>query len=111
MQTYLKLALLLLLFFTVSNCASLQSVSQTQIPASSLRKNVVKADSTRWVIFFLNFDNDFADEVPKKLKSECDDGQVKGILTKTETYNYFIGLVFKYHISAEGYCIKAKAEA
>src|SRR5688572_12241021 len=86
---------------TLGGCAHLNSVSQTQIPAR--RSKVVEAETSKWIIFFLSFDNDYVDELSAKLKSTCPNGDVRGILTKDETYNYFIGLVMKRKVTAEGY--------
>jgi hypothetical protein len=83
-----------------SSCASINSVSLTTIPVQ--RTKPVKAEVSKFIILGLNFNNDFVDEVGKKLKAECRDGVISGILTKDEVISY----VFAHtrHIVATGYC-------
>lgn len=101
-----KLLVGLLSLSLLSGCATLVSVSQTQIPAQ--RQNVVSADASKWIILALSFDNDYAYQIPQKLAAQCRGGAVRGILTKDENFNYFFGLVMKRKITAQGYCIRAK---
>lgn len=84
------------------SCASLESVSLTQIPAK--RSKMIKAESSKYVFLGLTFDNDFADEAVRSLSRKCKNGMVKGIMTKYYKINYFI--ISKHQIDAEGYCIK-----
>lgn len=88
-----------------SACASLNSVSLTPVPAN--RTNEVRAESNRWVILGLNFDNDYADRVSQDLARRCPNGKVSGILTKDEVYYYFLFLVVKRNVQATGYCDRA----
>ncbi|NJL25857.1 MAG: hypothetical protein HC902_12265 [Calothrix sp. SM1_5_4] len=103
-----SLVLLCLTTF-IQACASLNSVSVTPIPAN--RANEVSAQSQRWIIFGFNFDNDYADQVAKDVGRKCPDGKVTGILTKDETYMYFLAFVMKRQVVATGYCLKAGAVA
>lgn len=89
-----------LLILMLTACASLNSVSLTPIPAS--RQNVVEASVKRWIFLGFNFDNDFIDPLVGNLKQQCPKGVVSGILTKDETYAYF--LVFRKQVTATGYC-------
>ncbi|MEY4630571.1 MAG: hypothetical protein RIQ81_691 [Pseudomonadota bacterium] len=91
------------LMINAAGCVSLQSVSLTQIPAK--RDNKVTASTDKWIILGFNFDNDYVDKLTEKLKDKCENGQIRGILTKDETTSYF--LVFKRSVTATGYCIKA----
>lgn len=88
------------LVLSLTACASVNSVSLTPIPAS--RQNKVEAYAQRWIILGFNFDNDFIDPVVEDLKQKCPNGVVSGILTKDETYSYF--LVFRKQLTASGYC-------
>ncbi len=103
----LVVALLLLVGSTA--CTHLNSVSLTQIPKD--RKKVVSAEKDKWIIFGLNFDNDYANEVSRSLGEKCPNGQVKGILTKDEFTNYFLYIVIKRNISARGFCVQGKGDA
>ena len=96
-----------LLSLTLAACASLNSVSITPIPAA--RQNQVSAESERWLILGLNFDNDYADRVSADLARRCPDGKVSGILTKDESYMYFLFFVMKRKVTATGYCARAVA--
>jgi hypothetical protein len=89
----------------IVSCASLNSVSVTPIPAE--RNKVVEVEKSRWIIFFLNFDNDYVDSAVTDLKSQCSKGKVSGILTKDETYTYFL-FVSKRVLKARGYCVPYK---
>ena len=94
---------------TLQSCVHLNSVSQTQIPADRSRK--VTAENSRLIIFFLNFDNDYVDTMTESLRKTCPGGKITGILTKDETVNYFLGLVIKRRVVAEGFCEKGGAKA
>lgn len=86
----------------LSACASLNSVSVTPIPAA--RDHQVSATSERMIILGLNFDNDFADQVSADLSRKCPGGKISGILTKDESYMYFLFFVMKRKVTATGYC-------
>jgi hypothetical protein len=89
----------------VQACVSLQSVSLTQIPAK--RSNQVVATASRMIILGFNFDNDYVNSITENLKSQCQNGQVQGILTKDEATAYFGPFVMKRTVTASGYCSKA----
>lgn len=86
-----------------AGCASLRSVSVTSIPQN--RSEQVTANVSKWVIFGLNFNNDYVDQLTEQLRSKCN-GKVTGILTKYESTLYFIAS--KDEITATGFCLDAK---
>jgi hypothetical protein len=97
----------LLLLTALSNlcaCASINSVSLTSIPAK--RGTEIKAEASRTIFLGFNFDNDYVNQMTADLKSQCVDGQVRGILTKDETIDYFLFIVYKRKVTATGYCLK-----
>lgn len=98
----MRITLPFLLAFGLSGCAALNSVSVTPIPAN--RSQSVTASASRWVILGLNFDNDFADDVSRRLSEKCPNGRISGILTKDETFFYFLFFVIRKDVSATGYC-------
>lgn len=102
-----KLIAISVLSVMLTACASLNSVSVTQIPAN--RSNEVSAEADRWIILGFNFDNDYADEVSKTLARKCPGGKISGILTKDEAYMYFLVFVMKKRVVASGYCEKTMA--
>lgn len=97
----MKLFTLLILVLTLNHCASLQSVSITQIPKE--RNQPIQAEVSDWGLFGIHFDNDFVDHLSLKLKEKCQNGKVTGILTKYESYFYFF--VIKRKAISTGYCI------
>lgn len=97
---------MLLGLLALSGCASVNSVSLTPIPAN--RGKTVRASAEKWIFLAFNFDNDFIEPVVEDLKRQCPGGVVSGILTKDETYAYF--LVFKKQLTATGFCSSAVAK-
>jgi len=99
----LRLILLFTTFLLLSNCASVNSVSLTPIPAE--RKSLVRTQMSKTIFLGFNFDNDFIDEIVDDLKRQCPNGKVSGLLTKDENINYFLYFVWKKQITATGYCV------
>lgn len=93
------------LLFT--GCASLNSLSLTSIPAKKGRP--VFAQTSKLIFLGFNFDNDFVEDIQKQLQTQCRDGEIRGILTKDEVFNYF--LVWKHQITAEGQCLTERKTA
>ena len=98
-----------LLFFILlmemsTGCTYLESVSLTNIPEE--RSKVVTATRGKGIIFYFNFDTDFADELSADLRSQCEGGVVSGILTKFENICYVPVFCFYsvYRVTATGYC-------
>jgi hypothetical protein len=92
----------LILMTLLTGCASINSVSLTSIPARKGKE--IKVERSKFIVFGFNFNNDFVDEMVEALKAECPNGQVKGILTKDETIDYFIMLFITRRVTATGYC-------
>lgn len=99
----MKTTITLLLSLLLSGCAAVQSVSLTPIPRD--RNRPVQALGSKTIVLGLNFDNDFIDQITEDLKKQCEGGTVTGILTKDETINYFLFLVYKRQVTAKGYCV------
>ena len=98
--------LIVFTFMTVmiTGCTYLESVSLTNIPEE--RSKVVTATREKGIIFYFNFDTDFADELSADLRSQCEGGVVSGILTKFENICYVPVFCFYsvYRVTATGYC-------
>ena len=92
------------LLMILASCAQVQSVSQTSIPRD--RSHAVSAQVEKNIIFLMNFNNDYIDELTAKLKSQCQNGAVRGILTKDENITYFPIIFHKSVVTATGYCIQ-----
>ena len=85
---------------SLMGCASLKSVSMTQVPVN--RSHPVEADSFSWGILGIFFTNSFADEAVANLKAKCPHGKLSGVYTKYE--NRFYLLWATRSIEATGYC-------
>ncbi len=90
----------------LSGCVSLDSVSVTQIPVNRSQK--VKAEAERFIVLGFNFDNDYVNAITNDLKNQCANGMVSGILTKTESIDYFLFLFWKKRVTATGFCVPSK---
>lgn len=105
-QEWNRLCALGLLLISVG-CASVQSVSLTPIPAQ--RSSPVRVEKSKLIVLGFNFDNDYVDDMVDDLKRQCPGGKVSGILTKDEAYNYFLWMVHKRQVTAQGYCLSKAA--
>ena len=98
--------LIVFTFMTVmiTGCTYLESVSLTNIPEE--RSQVVTTAREKRIIFYFNFDTDFADELSADLRSQCEGGVVSGILTKFENICYVPVFCFYSvnRVTATGYC-------
>jgi hypothetical protein len=94
--------ILSLIIILLNACAFVSSVSLTQIPKD--RQNVVTASTEKFIILGFNFNNDYVDNIEKDLRSQCQGGEVRGILTKDEVISYFLAHTRK--ITATGFCVK-----
>ena len=102
----MKWKMLLVLAAGITGCTSLKSVSLTNIPQE--RSKVVTATREKGIIFYFNFDTDYADELSTDLRSQCEGGVVSGIFTKFENTCY-VPLFCFYSIdrvTAKGFCKK-----
>lgn len=97
-------AIMALLLTAGTGCASLQSVSVTNIPRE--RGRPVEASADNPAFLGLHFDNDFADELPDELRKQCPDGKVTGIYAKYESTWYV--LVQNRSVTVHGYCVKGE---
>lgn len=85
----------------LTGCASLGSVSVTQVPAD--RSRPISAESHDWTVFGLAGDNDYADEVPRQLLAQCPRGKVTGVLTKSESKLWVF--VARRRVTAQAFCV------
>lgn len=92
----------LVLLLSLAGCASVQSLSLTQIPAKRTEK--VQTQASKFIILGFNFNNDFVDDAVEDLKRQCPNGIVTGILTKDEVISYIFA--HRRQITATGYCLK-----
>lgn len=104
----MRLGVILILFF-LAGCVSLNSVSLTSVPADRSQK--VRAESERFIFLGFNFDNDYVNGLTLDLKNQCPNGTVSGVLTKSESINYFLYIFHKNRITVTGYCVPGKGAA
>ena len=103
----MKWKMLLIMAFLaagITGCTFLKSVSLTNIPQE--RSKVVTATREKGIIFYFNFDTDYADELSADLRSQCEGGVVSGIFTKFENTCYVPLFCFYIvsRVTATGYC-------
>ena len=103
----LSLSLLLSALWGATGCASLQSVSVTNIPRE--RGRPVEATADNVAFLGLHFSNDFADGLTDDLRAQCPDGKVTGIYSKYESRWYV--LVQNRSVTAHGYCVRGEQAA
>lgn len=99
-KSILTLTCLFFLTAMFSGCASLQSVSMTQVPEN--RSNEISAYSSSWSFLGIYFTNDFVDEAINELKNKCPGGNITGVYTKYETYLYV--LITNRAVTAKAFC-------
>ncbi len=85
----------------------MRSISTTSIPIE--RDDTVETDAYRFLFLFINFNNDYVDQMTQDLAKQCPDGRVEGILTKQEDIMYFPLLAHAVRVSATGFCVKPAA--
>lgn len=102
---FAKNLIFVLFSLQLAGCASINSVSLTPIPAN--RSKVVKAEVSRTIFLAFNFDNDFVNPLVDKLKAQCPNGVISGILTKDEVTSYIIA--HKRRVVASGFCSQGQA--
>jgi hypothetical protein len=90
-----------------TGCASLQSVSVTNIPRE--RGKPVEATADNVAVLGIHFTNDFADDLPDDLRAQCPNGKVTGIYSKYESTWYV--LVQERSVTAKGYCVPGEKQA
>lgn len=84
-----------------SGCASLQSISVTNIPRE--RGRLVEAEATNPAFLGIHFSNGFADGLTDELRAQCPNGRVSGIYAKYESRWYV--LVQSRIVTVRGYCV------
>jgi hypothetical protein len=96
--------MLFLLVLVLESCVSLHSISINSQPDGQERSNPINAEVSKLIFLGLNFNNDFLDEVPKKLMDSCPGGKIKGIVTRYETVSYVF--FYRFVVKAKGFCTK-----
>jgi hypothetical protein len=99
----------LLIALSFVGCAHVNSVSLTSIPAG--KGHEVHAEASKTIFLGFNFDNDYVNQMASDLRRQCPNGLIRGILTKDETINYFLFIVWARKVSASGYCIQGRNTA
>jgi hypothetical protein len=89
-----------------SGCASLNSVSMTQVPTD--RSHPIEETVSNWAFLGIHFTNSFADEAIENLQKKCPNGRITGVYTKYEGYVYF--LMTKRVVTAKAFCESKSAQ-
>ncbi len=96
----IKTLALACLALELTSCASLKSVSMTQVPRD--RGRPIQAEATNWALLGIHFTNDFVDDAIEDLQKQCPGGRITGVYTKYDGHFYF--LVTRRRVRASGYC-------
>jgi hypothetical protein len=64
----------------------------------------VEASVSKWIVLGANFNNNYIEPLTVQLKEKCQNGEVKGILTKDEITNDFL-FWHKRKVTATGFCV------
>jgi hypothetical protein len=100
---YFCVFFLSIIIFFLTNCASLNSVSLTNIPKDTTK--TISTTQSKFVFLFMNFNNDYADLLSEDLRNQCQGGVVSGILTKNENICYLpFCFLASNKITAKGFC-------
>lgn len=102
-QSMMVRLLALVVALGMTGCAHLGSVSTTSVPEQ--RDNPVEVKTSRFVFFYLNFNNDYVNELTEGLAEKCPNGRVEGVLTKLETVTWFPVIAHTIRVRATGYCV------
>ena len=105
MRLIQQTALCLMMCLTLLGCVHLGSVSTSSVPAD--RSKLVVVETSRFLFLFINFNNDYVNELARDLAEQCPRGKVEGVLTKHENITYFPLFAHAVRITASGYCIEA----
>lgn len=89
----------------LASCVSVQSVSISPIPPAEARKKLIKSSASNAIVFFIPFANSFIENAREDLEQQCPKGSIQGVLTKHQTTDYFLGLVYTKNIMMQGYCL------
>lgn len=100
-DSFASLSLALVSLALGSGCATLHSVSVTNIPQE--RGRPVQASADSFGIFGIFFSNDFADQLPEELRGQCPKGNVTGIYSKYQSTSYLV--VLTREVTVHGYCV------
>lgn len=98
-----RLMVLCLIPLSTAACTYVHAVSQTNFPRE--RSKRVRAETQRYMILGINFDNDYLYPLIDKLKDQCPNGRVRGLLTKDTLTSYLGIFFFSRQQLAEGYCV------
>lgn len=91
----------LLLVLLLGGCASLKSVSLSQVPLD--RNQPIEAEASSWAIFGIYFSNSFVDDAIEGLKDKCPRGKVSGVYTKYDGRSYVLWTTRT--VKATAYCV------
>ena len=98
---HLKFIFCLTICSLTLGCASLASVSLTDIPAN--RSHPVSAEAIKWIFLSISFDNDFVYDLTSQLKKKCPGGLVTGVTTQHTVNSY--PFLSRLYVEARGYCL------
>ena len=104
----MKRILLITFALLTQACTHLTTLSVSPIPEN--RSKPIRAESSRFIFMYFNFDTDYVNDMTLRLAQQCPSGDVKGILTKHEQITYFPIFAHRSRVTASGYCVAERAK-
>lgn len=106
-----KILLILIIagsFGSIIACQSVNSITVSQIPELSARKNPVEVSKNAVTILLIPFGISYIDEAKGALLSACPRGQIEGLMCKYQTTTYVPILVSTSEVVMKGYCVEGE---
>jgi hypothetical protein len=103
-----NLIVLILSLSFLPACMSVSSISTSQIPPATARKQKITSSASNFVFLIIPFGNSFVERAREDLERQCPDGAIQGIQTKHQNTDYFLGLAFTQELVMHGYCISPR---
>lgn len=86
-------------------CSTVESISISQIPPESVRKQKISSSASNFVFLAIPFGNSFVAKAREDLERQCPGGAIEGILSKHQNTQFFPAIASKQSVIMEGYCI------
>ena len=91
--------------YLLIGCVTVDSVSISQIPEKSQRRQKIVSESSSPIIFLIPFGSDYVERAHEEFLSKCPKGAIEGVVSKHENTRYFGSLVSSASLRLQGYCV------
>jgi hypothetical protein len=93
-------------FGSFVSCQTVNSITVSQIPSLSSRKNPIEVSKNTFTILLIPFGTSYIDDAKKSLLKACPRGQIEGLMCKYQTTTYVPILVYTSEVVMKGYCVQ-----